>query len=74
MRNPFGYGLSYTTFSIEKKEEQVNLDEGVITLLVTVTNTGAYAGKEVVQVYAKAPQGKLGKASRVLVAFDKTEC
>ena len=74
VRYPFGYGLSYTTFSIEKKEEQVNLDEGVITLLVTVTNTGAYAGKEVVQVYAKAPQGKLGKASRVLVAFDKTEC
>ena len=40
---------------------------------MTVKNTGNYAGKEVIQVYAQAPQGKLGKAARSLVAFQKTK-
>ncbi|MBS4220373.1 glycoside hydrolase family 3 protein [Bacillus sp. FJAT-49711] len=68
---PFGYGLSYTTFSIEIKSFSVP-DEAV-KAVVTVTNTGAFSGKEVVQVYLNAPQGKLGKPLRSLSGFAKTE-
>ena len=70
---PFGYGLSYTTFRIQsavlEKPEDVR---GNITISAAVTNTGKYPGKEVVQVYVKAPRGKLGKAERSLVTFEKT--
>lgn len=68
---PFGYGLSYTTFSLS---EPVCMEEnGIVTANVTVTNTGAYAGKEVVQVYYSAPQGLLGKPAKQLIAFVKTD-
>ncbi len=66
---PFGYGLSYTDFSISA---QAGAEDGSIVVLARVTNTGAMAGKQVVQVYCQAPQGKLGKARRVLVGFAKT--
>lgn len=67
---PFGYGLSYTTFtwSVVSATEQ----DGAITVAVNVTNTGKYAGKEVIQLYVSAPQGVLGKAAKSLVAFEKT--
>lgn len=67
---PFGFGMSYTTFEIkgEGKEE-----DGKISLKVKVKNTGEYEGKEVVQVYLRLPQGKLGNPEKVLAAFDKTE-
>lgn len=68
---PFGFGLSYTTFSVETKSVTV-AKEGV-TLEVTVTNTGDAAGKEVVQVYCEAPQGLLGKPARVLCGYEKTK-
>ena len=67
---PFGYGLSYTTFAITQPEVQAEGDEIAVT--ARVTNTGSVAGKHVVQVYAQAPQGKLGKAARVLVGYAKT--
>ncbi|WP_408071499.1 glycoside hydrolase family 3 C-terminal domain-containing protein [Butyrivibrio sp. JL13D10] len=67
---PFGYGLSYTNFSINRV--RVKEDEDTITVKANVTNIGEYAGKEVVQVYCSAPQGKLGKPSRTLVGFKKT--
>ena len=67
---PFGYGLSYTTF---ETDGEIAFDEHTITTTVNVTNTGAREGKEVVQVYVEAPQGKLGKPVRSLVAFDKVE-
>lgn len=67
---PFGYGLSYTTFSMWVNE--VWEDRGIISIGVQVTNTGDMAGKEVVQVYGNAPQGSLGKEARRLVAFEKT--
>ncbi|MCR5330332.1 MAG: fibronectin type III-like domain-contianing protein, partial [Lachnospiraceae bacterium] len=44
-----------------------------IDITVTVTNTGSFAGKEVVQIYCEAPQGKLGKPARVLCGFNKTK-
>ncbi len=67
---PFGYGLSYTTFSCEV--ENAAYDEEYCFVSVRVKNTGAAAGREVVQAYMQAPQGKLGKPQRVLVAFEKT--
>ena len=68
---PFGYGLSYTSFALSG--EKLSVDGDKLELTVTVTNTGAVAGKQVVQLYCQAPQGKLGKAARVLVGFAKTE-
>ena len=69
---PFGYGLSYTTF--EQKLEKAEESNGVISMDVTVTNTGSVAGKEVVQIYCNPPytNGGIEKASANLVAFDKT--
>lgn len=67
---PFGYGLSYTTFS--KEYLGAFLKDGVISVDVRVTNMGGQAGKEVVQLYYGAPQGKLGKPARELGAFGKT--
>ena len=67
---PFGFGLSYTTFRIKTKE--CREQDGYICAQVKVTNLGDVAGKEVVQAYVKAPQGKLGKPKRVLVSFRKT--
>ncbi|MBQ8312312.1 MAG: glycoside hydrolase family 3 C-terminal domain-containing protein [Clostridia bacterium] len=67
---PFGYGLSYTSFEITGAAAKVEADQ--ITVTAKVTNTGAVAGKQVVQVYCQAPQGKLGKPARVLVGFAKT--
>ncbi|UCZ55012.1 glycoside hydrolase family 3 C-terminal domain-containing protein [Bacillus shivajii] len=73
---PFGFGLSYTTFSIEAEETKVIEKNGetIFETCVTVENTGSqFSGKEVVQLYVEAPQGKLGKPAKVLVAFGKTK-
>lgn len=67
---PFGFGLSYTTFSFTAGKLQHEND--AFALPVSVTNTGEVAGKEVMQVYVNAPQGKLQKAKKVLVSFEKT--
>ena len=67
---PFGYGLSYTTFGFSNVTYTNTAD--TITVSVTVTNTGAVAGKEVVQIYYGAPQGKLGKSAVSLIAYEKT--
>ncbi|MCR5342466.1 MAG: glycoside hydrolase family 3 C-terminal domain-containing protein [Butyrivibrio sp.] len=69
---PFGYGLSYTTFDVALGEFAYDKKDGV-SLEVLVTNTGDKAGKEVVQVYFEAPQDKLGKPSRALCGFAKTD-
>ena len=67
---PFGYGLSYTGFGI--KAEILKNSEEELTVAAEVVNTGAVKGKEVVQVYAKVPQGKLGNPARRLIGFAKT--
>lgn len=66
---PFGYGLSYTDFAIT--DAAWREDNGLV-FTAKVTNTGKYAGKQVVQLYCAAPQGKLGKAARSLIGFAKT--
>ena len=67
---PFGYGMSYTSFSWTVASAA--LDDDVIQVKVTVTNTGQMEGKEVIQLYFGAPQGLLGKPSKSLAAFQKT--
>lgn len=72
VRYPFGYGLTYTTFSITPIEGVKNAEDGLV-FTVLVKNTGSiHSGKETVQIYVEAPQGKLGKPARSLVAFEKT--
>ncbi len=68
---PFGYGLSYTTF--EYANPAVKQDDGLLTVTVEVKNTGKFAGKEVVQLYAAAPNSaKMNKPEKELKAFAKT--
>lgn len=68
---PFGFGLSYTEFEI--KVVRFSVDGDKVSCKVEVKNIGDREGKEVAQVYVQAPQGRLGKASRSLVAFKKTK-
>ena len=69
---PFGYGLSYTTFS--KELISYNTDDGRITAEVKVTNTGDRAGKDTVQLYYSAPYyGTIEKSAINLGAFAKTK-
>lgn len=75
----FGYGLSYTDFSVEltscELPEEIPTEENgqTITVTATVTNTGDVAGKDVVQIYAGAPDGVLENPATELVAFAKTD-
>ncbi len=70
VRFPFGFGMSYTSFDITASD--FKLDGDKVTGSVNVKNTGSTPGREVVQIYCSAPQGKLGKPARVLCGFDKT--
>lgn len=69
---PFGYGLSYTNFKITT--DNVNAGENEVAVTVTVQNTGKVEGKEVVQIYYGAPQGKLGKPAKELAALLRPGC
>ncbi|OAB27038.1 beta-glucosidase [Paenibacillus macquariensis subsp. defensor] len=72
----FGYGLSYTQFEIKSEEATLTTKDGeeYVEIVIAVTNIGTtYAGKEVVQVYYEAPQGKLGQPAKVLAAFVKSK-
>lgn len=67
----FGFGLSYTSFELSQIRTELQGEE--IQVSLNVCNVGNYFGKEVVQVYFSAPQGKLGKPARQLAAFQKTK-
>ena len=67
---PFGYGLSYTTFDMTGVKCAVQ--DQTLSLAVRVTNTGNVPGKQVVQLYAAPPEGRLTKPGRVLIGFKKT--
>ncbi|MCD8383125.1 MAG: glycoside hydrolase family 3 C-terminal domain-containing protein [Clostridiales bacterium] len=74
---PFGYGLSYTTFTQELVSS--SYEDGLFTFEVAVTNTGDVAGKDVVQLYLQSPYtdydktAGVEKASVQLVGFGKTD-
>jgi len=69
----FGYGLSYTNFEYSNLKLNSKTFDGEVTVSVKVKNTGDVAGREVVQIYAGAPSGKLEKPAEELVAFGKTK-
>ena len=67
----FGHGLSYTDFDIAYSAPVWNGE--TVSVDAEVRNIGTVPGKEVVQLYIAAPDGKLEKPSRVLAAFEKTK-
>ena len=68
---PFGFGLSYTGFSVSPVSLTRTADG--VEAAITVTNTGSKPGREVVMLWCHAPVGRLDKPSRVLAAFGKTK-
>ena len=77
---PFGYGLSYTTFAWTiQNRNQVDgaelKEDTEVSVKVGVDNTGAFAGKDVVELYVRTPykEGGIEKADKVLAAFAKTD-
>lgn len=69
---PFGFGLSYTTFAIE--ESSVRILDNHVEVTVKIRNIGnRHAGREVVQIYYSAPDGKLEKPWQTLAGFAKTK-
>lgn len=68
---PFGYGLSYTTFSL--KCDTCIFDESGLEVTAEVCNTGELSGREVVQLYVSKPQGELDQPAREMVGFEKTK-
>ena len=67
---PFGFGLSYTEFSLDALE--ASEQGGIVGVKARVKNVGGFAGREVAQLYVSAPQGKLDKPYQSLAAFAKT--
>ena len=75
---PFGHGLSYTSFeysplTVEALPQQAPTAPATWQVTFNVTNNGRYAGKEVAQLYATAPEGRLPKPVMELKAFAKTQ-
>ena len=68
---PFGYGCSYTTFSMELQNARLEADQ--VTITVKAANTGRFAGKEVLFAYVRKPEGILDQPPRALAAFAKTK-
>ncbi len=70
---PFGYGLSYTTFHYSNmKTSSMRLaGDGTLKVSVEVTNTGSYAGDEVVQLYVKHPRSKVDRPGKELKGFQR---
>lgn len=72
---PFGYGLSYTTFTLDNlKIGSADLGQGEkTTVSADVANTGSRAGAEVVQLYIKAPDSPVKRPSKQLAGFQRLE-
>lgn len=72
---PFGFGLSYTKFAYSdlQVDKSAIKDDEAVTVQVTVKNTGAYAGKEIVQLYVKDVQSSVNRPQKELKGFQKIE-
>ena len=68
---PFGFGLSYTTFRVNRAV--LTEENGAFTAEFTVQNIGLTEGRALIQLYASCPEGRLGKPRRVLVGFARTK-
>ncbi|NDP28541.1 MAG: glycosyl hydrolase [Flavobacterium sp.] len=70
---PFGYGLSYTTFAFDNAttDHKSYAENEIITVSVTIKNTGKVDGKEVVQLYASKSNSKITRANQELKGFEK---
>jgi beta-glucosidase len=68
---PFGYGLSYSNFQIDKTAVSLNEDE--VNVNASVKNTGAHAGKETLQLYVSVPAGRLDQPYQMLAGFVKSK-
>ncbi|MBS7359860.1 MAG: glycoside hydrolase family 3 C-terminal domain-containing protein, partial [Oscillospiraceae bacterium] len=67
---PFGFGLGYSAYT--RKFQGGEVTENTVSLKVKTTNTSDFQGKDVVEVYAEAPSGALGKPGRILCEYGKT--
>ena len=67
---PFGFGLGYSEFN--REFVKAKLENDTVSITVKATNISDYCGKDVLQLYASQPQGKLGKPAKVLCGFEKT--
>lgn len=70
---PFGFGLSYTTFSytnLKLSAQEIN-SNGSLTVSIDITNTGRLAGKEAVQLYVRDKEARLVRPEKELKAFTK---
>jgi beta-glucosidase len=72
-RYPFGYGLSYTSFSFSGVSVATASTTGSISVSATITNSGAVKGKEVVQVYYGQAFARIERPYKNLIRFDKIE-
>jgi beta-glucosidase len=72
---PFGHGLSYTTFAYSNAEVSATTFKDVdgVTVTVDITNTGEFAGKEIVQVYIHDQKSELLRPEKELKGFTKVE-
>jgi beta-glucosidase len=72
---PFGFGLSYTNFALSelKLPEVMRADDPTVTAQVTVENTGARKGAEVVQLYVGEPNASVDRPLRELKGFERVE-
>ncbi len=68
---PFGYGIGYTDFAVS--DVHTALDGETVTVAARIENTGAYAGRETLQVYLSSPAGRLDQPYQSLAAFVKTD-
>lgn len=69
----FGYGLSYTTFKLEKVHIGKPETDGTVEVACSVKNTGSVAGKQVVQLYLSAPTKQIDKPIQELKVFEKSK-
>ncbi len=70
---PFGFGLSYTTFALDRAVATTNDDDDVVTVRATVRNTGDRTGTEIVQVYSADPPRLVGFARVEIAAGEAQE-